>query len=162
MLLYALLAAPVITALLCWFAPRTRWREAVNVAGTSVTLLLAAIVLREVASAGPLRDPWGILYADALSALMAATVAGVGFAAALFSVGYLRADLAAGHVPGGERGLRWYYLGFHIFIWTMLVTVTVASLGLLWVVASAPTQSSPRLATVTVTSIIQMKMWKPR
>ena len=141
-------------------SPRTRWREAVNVAGASVTLLLAAIVLREVASAGPLRDPWGILYADALSALMAATVAGVGFAAALFSVGYLRADLAAGHVPGGERGLRWYYLGFHIFIWTMLVTVTVASLGLLWVGAEATTQASARLVGVYRTKAAREAAWK--
>jgi hydrogenase-4 component F len=148
------------TALLCWLAPRPRWREAVNVIGASITLLIAAVVLVTVTGGGPLRDPWGILFADALSAFMAATVAGVGFAAALFSVGYLRVDLAAGHVPGGEAGLRWYYLGFHVFIWTMLATVTVGSLGLLWVGAEATTLASALLVGFYRTKAALEAAWK--
>lgn len=160
MLLIALLAAPFLTGLLCWFTPRPRWREAVNVGGGALTVVLAAIVLVRVSRDGPLQDPLGVLYADALSAYMAATVAAVGFAAALFSVGYLRADLAAGHVPFGERGLRWYYLGFHIFIWTMLATVTVASLGLLWVGAEATTLASALLVGFYRTKAAVEAAWK--
>lgn len=160
MLLFGLLAAPLITGLLCWVTRQQKWREAANVAGASVTLLLALTVLVQVMRDGPLRDTWNLLYVDALSALMVATIAAVGCAAALFSVGYLRADLAAGHVPGGYTGLRWYYAGFHVFVWTMLATVTVASLGLLWVGAEATTLASALLVGFYRTKAALEAAWK--
>jgi hydrogenase-4 component F len=159
-LLIGLLAAPLVTALLCWLAPRLRWREIVNVIGAAVTLLFSVVLLVLVARGGPVQGPEGVLVADALSAFMAATVAGIGFAAALFSVGYLRGDLAAGHVPGGESGARWYYLGFHVFIWTMLATVTVASLGLLWVGLEATTLASALLVGFYRTKPALEAAWK--
>jgi hydrogenase-4 component F len=159
-LLFGLLVAPLATGLLCWLAPRLRWREAINAAGAATTLVLAAVTLLRVAREGPLDAPWGLLVADALSAFMAVTIAGVGFAAALFSIGYMRADLAAGHVPDGESGLRWYYLGFHIFIWTMLTTVTVASLGLLWVGMEATTLASALLVGFYRTKPALEAVWK--
>jgi hydrogenase-4 component F len=159
-LVLGLLAAPLVTGLLCGLAPRLRWREAINAAGASVTFLLAAIVLIRVTREGPLDAPWGLLFVDALSAFMVVTIAGVGFAAALFSVGYMRTDLAAGHVPDGESGLRWYYLGFHVFIWTMLATVTVASLGLLWVGMEATTLASALLVGFYRTKPALEAVWK--
>jgi hydrogenase-4 component F len=159
-LLVWLLSVPLITGLLCWLMPRPRWREAINVLGASVTLAIALVVLVRVSRAGPLHGPWGILFADALSAFMVATIAGIGFAAALFSVGYLRVDLAAGHVPDGETGLRWYYLGFHVFVWTMLATVTVASLGLLWVGMEATTLASALLVGFYRTKAALEAVWK--
>ena len=131
-----------------------------NVAGAAATLLLAVAVLIDVMRAGPVYGAAGVLYVDALSAYMAATIAIVGFAAALFSVGYLRADLAIGHVPNGESGLRWYYLGFHVFLWTMLATVTVASLGLLWVGIEATTLASALLVGFYRTKAALEAAWK--
>lgn len=160
MLLFGLLSVPVFTGILCWLMPRLRWREIFNVAGASVTLVVALVVLLRVTQGGPLTGPWGLLYADALSAFMVATIAAIGFAAALFSVGYLRVDLDAGHVPGGEAGLRWYYLGFHVFIWTMLATVTVASLGLLWVGMEATTLASALLVGFYRTRAALEAVWK--
>ncbi|MFN8591033.1 MAG: hydrogenase 4 subunit F [Thermomicrobiales bacterium] len=160
MLLFGMLAAPLITALLCWCAPRLRWRETINVLGATVTLVLAVAVLVRVNAGGPLQDALGLFYADALSAYMAAIIAAIGFAAALYSVNYLRGDLAIGHVPGGEQGLRWYYLGFHVFIWTMLTTVTVSSLGLLWVGAEATTLASALLVGFYRTKAALEAAWK--
>jgi hydrogenase-4 component F len=160
LLLIWLLLSPLATALICWLMPRLRWREMVNVAGATITLALAASVLIRVSSGGPLRDPWGVLFADALSAYLVATIAGVGFAAALFSVGYLQADLAAGHIPHGEAGLRWYYLGFHVFVWTMLATVTAASLGLLWVGMEATTLASALLVGFYRSKAALEAVWK--
>jgi hydrogenase-4 component F len=159
-ILIPLLTIPLATALLCWSVPRLRLRETVNVIGATATLLAALILLVSVMRGGPQHELWGILYADALSAYMAATIATIGFAAALFSIGYMRADLVVGHVPGGESGLRWYYMGFHLFIWTMLATVTVASLGLLWVGIEATTFASALLVGFYRTKAALEAAWK--
>ena len=95
-----------------------------------------------------------------IGSIMAVTIAAVGFAAALFSVGYMRSDLAAGHVPDGESGLRWYYLGFHLFIWTMLATVMVNSLGLLWVGIEATTLLTAFLICIPVSPTSLEAMWR--
>jgi hydrogenase-4 component F len=159
-LLTTLLAAPLATALFCWLAPRPRWREGINAVGATITLLVAVTLLVRVARDGPISGGWGVLQADALSALMAVTVAGIGGAAALVSIGYLRRDLAAGHVPGGASGVRWYYAGFHVFLWTMLATVTVVSLGLLWVGLEATTLASALLVGFYRTKPALEAAWK--
>jgi hydrogenase-4 component F len=150
----------LVTATLCWFAPGPRWRDALNVLGAAVTLVIATLTLLRVSRGGPVHGAWGVLFADSLSALMVITIAGVGFAAALFSVGYLHADLAAGHVPGGPAGVRWYFFGFHVFVWTMLATVTVASLGLLWVSIEATTLASALLVGFYRTKAALEAAWK--
>jgi hydrogenase-4 component F len=159
-LLTTLLAVPLATALLCWLAPRPRWREAMNAVGATITLLVAITLLVRVAREGPVSGGWGVLHADALSALMVVTVAGIGAAAALVSIGYLRRDVAVGHVPGGAAGMRWYYAGFHVFLWTMLATVTVASLGLLWVGLEATTLVSALLVGFYRTKPALEAAWK--
>src|SRR5215211_6822826 len=113
MLLVLLLAAPLLTALACWPVPRLRWLETVSTIGGAVTFVTAAAVVVRVVRDGPQAGAGGYLYVDAFSALMIAVIAGVGMAAALVSIRYLRHDLAIGHVPQGKYGVRWYYVGLH-------------------------------------------------
>lgn len=146
MSLIPLLVIPLLTGLICrLFYRHQRAIEMVNVAGAALTAVAAALVVVDVARHGPQTDPFDLLYVDALSAVMIGTIAALGFAASLVSVGYLRRDLRAGHVLDGRRGLGWYYLGLHAFVWTMLATVSVDNLGLLWVGVEATTLSSALL-----------------
>jgi hydrogenase-4 component F len=160
MLLVALLAAPLLTALACWPVPRPPWLETVSTIGGAVTLALAVTVVVRVVRDGPLDGGGGFLYVDALSALMIAVIAGVGMAAALVSIRYLRHDLALGHVPQGKLGVRWYYVGLHAFIWTMLATVSVDNLGLLWVGIEATTLASALLVGFYRTKTALEAAWK--
>ena len=158
--LVALLTVPIVTAASCRLARRLRVVELVNAAGATATLALAAVVVVRVAKDGAFEALHGLLYVDALSALMIGTVATVGFAAALVSIGYLRHDLAAGHVPLGRGGVRWYFLGLHGFVWTMLATVSVDNLGLLWVGVEATTLASALLVGFYRTKAALEAAWK--
>lgn len=161
MLLLALLAAPLLVALPCRLLYRQQQLiERLNVAGALLTAVLAGAVVVDVASNGPQEDPSGLFYVDALSAVLIGTIAAVGLAAALVSVGYLRRDLLAGHLLDGRKGLGWYYFGFHIFIWTMLATVSVANLGLLWVGIEATTLASALLVGFYRTKAALEAAWK--
>jgi hydrogenase-4 component F len=158
--LVALLAVPVVTAVACWVVRRVRAVEVINAAGAAVTLVLAAVVVVRVARHGAFEALRGTLYVDALSALMIGTVATVGFAAALVSIGYVRHDLSIGHVPLGRRGVGWYFLGLHAFVWTMLATVSVDNLGLLWVGVEATTLASALLVGFYRTRAALEAAWK--
>jgi hydrogenase-4 component F len=159
-LLIGLLLVPLVTGGLCRMTRRLGLMEALNVAGAGGTLALAAVVVVRVARDGEQRALRDVLYVDALSAVMIATIAGVGCAAALASVGYLRHDLERRHVPGGRRGAGWYYLGLHVFIGSMLATVSVANLGLLWVGIEATTLASALLVGFYRTRAALEAAWK--
>jgi hydrogenase-4 component F len=159
-LLVALLVVPIVTALGCWSVRRLRMVEIINIVGASATLALAATVVVRVARDGAFEALWGLLYVDALSALMIGTVAMVGFAASLVSIGYLRHDLSIGHIPLGRRGVRWYFFGFHGFVWTMFATVSVDNLGLLWVGVEATTLASALLVGFYRTKAALEAAWK--
>jgi hydrogenase-4 component F len=158
--LVALLVVPILTAVGCWSLRRIRTVELVSTVGTTATLALAAIVVVRVARHGAFEALQGMLYVDALSALMIGIVATVAFAASLVSIGYVRHDLHAGHVPLGRRGVRWYFFGLHGFVWTMFATVSVDNLGLLWVGVEATTLASALLVGFYRTKAALEAAWK--
>lgn len=135
--LAVLLTVPLITGLLCRLLPRPSWTEMVNVAGATITLVAGIILVVRVFAGGPVTALGDLLYIDALGALLISVVVLVGFLGALYSVGYLQRDIAHGKVRADQLG--WYYLGYHAFLWTMLITGTVNNLGLLWVAIEATT-----------------------
>lgn len=160
-MLILLLLTPLMTGVACRLLyRRQKAMEAVNALGALVMLGLTAAVVVAVAQDGPRRAAWDIFYVDALSAVMLATVALLGTAAALVSIGYLRRDLDARNVPEGRRGLGWYYLGLHAFLWTMLATVSVENIGLLWVGIEATTLASALLVGFYRTPEALEAAWK--
>ncbi len=161
MALILLLTLPLLTAIGCRLTYRwQRWPERLNLLGAVAMLLAAAVVVADVARSGPTQIHGGLLYVDALSAVMIATIATLGAAAAFVSVGYMRRDLAARLVPDGRLGIGWYYLGLHTFLWTMLATVSVDNLGLLWVGIEATTLASALLVGFYRTPSALEAAWK--
>ncbi|MGH2559525.1 MAG: hydrogenase 4 subunit F, partial [Thermomicrobiales bacterium] len=159
-LLMLLLATPLLTGAGCWILRPLHRVEYVNVVGAAATLVLAVSIVVVVMRDGPIDGVGGVFYVDALSALMVGTIAALGFAAALFSLRYIRHDLDERRVPQGLRGARWYYLGLHAFVWTMLATVTVDNLGLLWVGVEATTLASALLVGFYRTPAALEAAWK--
>lgn len=161
MLLIALLTIPLVTGLICRLLYRRQLlMESVSSVAALTTAALAISVAVQVSLDGPFDSARGLLHIDALSAIMLSTIGVIGAAAAFVSIGYMRRDLAAHHVPDGRRGLGWYYLGLHGFIWTMLVTVSVDNLGLLWVGIEATTLASALLVGFYRTRAAIEAAWK--
>lgn len=143
MALLALLIAPLVTGLLARLGPGGPFAERVSVIGSLVTLGAGALVAADVVAGGPRSALGGLLYVDALSALMVLVIVGGGLFATVASIGYLRHDLRHGETTPEQ--VRWYYPGLHAFVWTMLSAVLVDNLGLLWVAVEATTLASALL-----------------
>src|SRR5713101_751793 len=119
LLLILPLVVPLVTAPVAWRLP-VRWSERAQVIGSSLLLAAAWLLAWRVFTTGPLALD-GLLYADALSALLVAVVALVGWGAAVYGVGYLRHDVAEGRLTADQP--RWFALWYQLFLLTMLAVV---------------------------------------
>lgn len=126
-----LLLLPVGTGLLAWLLPVMRTAEVVQAIGAFLLLLLSGGILGRVIYGGPITAWSQWIYIDAFSAYMVFLIAFVGFTASLYSVGYMSHEQKGGRFT--ERQYHRYYLYFHLFLFTMIFTVVVNHLGLLWV-----------------------------
>jgi hydrogenase-4 component F len=80
------------------------------------------------------------LYLDPLAAILAALIGVVGLLTGIYSLGYVRHDLASGAI--GPAKLCCYYGFFDLFLFTMLWTVTANNIIMMWVGIEATTLGS--------------------
>jgi hydrogenase-4 component F len=160
MTLLLLLLAPFLTGAISAFARTRRAMEMVNLAGFTVTFLLAVTVAAQVLSGGGPVSLWGaFLYADHLSALVCLLTASVALVCSVYAVGYLREDERSGALDedeaAGRRKLIRYYIQTPLFICAMLLVAVANNLGVMWVAIEATTLASVFLVTFygKVTSI---------
>ncbi|MDO8671570.1 MAG: hydrogenase 4 subunit F [Dehalococcoidia bacterium] len=135
--LLILLSAPLLTGLLCRLLTGPSRAGRANAVGATVTLSAGLALVSRVFGSGPIFALGDMVYIDALGALIIFTIVVIGFLAALYSNGYLAHDVADKKITADQLG--WYYLGYHAFVWTMLVTSVVNNIGLLWVAIEATT-----------------------
>lgn len=138
-----LLALPFLTALLCLLVNNRRMIGVLNVAGGIATFAVAIDVAYQVFSRGPINDFGQLIYIDALGAFIIGLVAVVGLTAGMYSLGYNYRQISMGDFP--ERRLKWYYFLFYMFMFTMLLSVVVNNLGVMWVAIEGTTLASALL-----------------
>lgn len=126
-----LLIIPLITAVLAWQIKNSKIGEKIQVIGSFLNLITGLLIVRRVFSDGPILGWNHYVYVDALSAFNVLLIVLVGFAASLYSVGYIRYEAEEGSIPDGK--IPYYYLWFHLFITTMLAVSVMNNFGLLWV-----------------------------
>ncbi|MBD0846289.1 hydrogenase [Pectobacterium carotovorum subsp. carotovorum] len=80
------------------------------------------------------------LHMDALSLVFLAILGLVSFITGLYSIGYMRHEVDDGEVT--VTGLCNYYGFFHLFVFTMLLTITSNNLIMMWAAVEATTLSS--------------------
>ncbi|MCU0640654.1 MAG: hydrogenase 4 subunit F [Candidatus Margulisbacteria bacterium] len=120
---------------------------------------LAALFLLAKVGAGNLKLSWGgLFYVDALSALLILTTATVTFAAALFSLSYIAADLAQGKISPAKA--LWYYLLFNLFAGAMFLVPLINNLGFLWMAIELTTLISSFLVGFYNTKHSVEAAWK--
>ena len=95
-----LLAPPLGAGILCGFFRARRLLEGVTLAGAGVTFLASIWLAFLVAGQGTVSAINEWLYADALSAYVAAIVSGSAGVVALYSVGYLHRQMRRKKVDG--------------------------------------------------------------
>ena len=138
-----LLIVPLIVALLCTVFKQRKILEVINFLGAAIFFSLAILITQQVFTVGPIISGRGLIYIDALSAYIILIISLVGLVTALYTVGYLRNEVAHGVIE--EKRLRWYYFWFFIFIFSMFLLATAHNLGVMWVAIEATTLTSAML-----------------
>jgi hydrogenase-4 component F len=147
MILVWLLIVPLIAAPLAFYLRRRPKLEAVNVAAFGVELCLAAVLAARVLRNGPVSLWRGILYADALSALVVLLSAFVAVVCSIYAVGYFRHDENNGVLQEAEKvggrlsidKLREYYTLTPLMVFSMILVALANNLGILWVAVEGTT-----------------------
>jgi hydrogenase-4 component F len=151
-MLVALLITPLFVAAAMAVLRRRRILEVIYLAGALASLGMGGVVSLRVWRMGSmtvstpmaLHALAGILRVDALSALMILVVTLLGAIAAIYSIGYLRAESN----EGSDSRTKTFFALFHLFIFTMLLAVTTDNLGVMWVAIEGTT-----LATVFLVNL---------
>lgn len=133
-----LLLTPIITAALCYVLKNRRAIEAVNIIGAGIVLAIGAYAAYGVFTTGTVE--YGLWYLDALGAYMLIIISFIGFLTAIYSIGYIGHEYDHKEIDFGK--LRYYYLFFHVFIFTMILVCVSNNLGIMWIAIEATTLAS--------------------
>jgi hydrogenase-4 component F len=137
-----LLFAPILTGILCFFTRSKKQVETVSLIGSTVTLILGLILVKNVYQNGTIISWTNALFADAFSAFIVLIVSIVGFVASVYSIGYMGHEFKHGIMD--LKKLKLYYILFHSFMFTMLLVGVTNNLGL-WIAIEMTTLVSALL-----------------
>ncbi len=84
-------------------------------------------------------EQW-LWYVDGLGAYMIAIIVFIGLMAAVYSIGYIGHEYEEKTIDLNK--VRYYYLFFHVFIFTMLLVCVSNNLGIVWIAIEATTLAS--------------------
>ena len=144
MMLLSLLLIPLVAAALISLTRRRAWMELLHTGAAIAFLGIGVAVAAEVLNGDILTAAADLLRVDSLSAFMVAMITFLSGVAALYAIGYIRAEFDDAHLPRA----RLFFSLFHLFIFTMLLAATTDNLGVMWVAIEATT-----LATVFLVNL---------
>jgi len=154
MALIAILAIPLLAALLCWVPPLRRGSWGVTVASTWTVLALSAYVSAEVIASKRVVAVPGWFEADGLSALMLVLVSFVVATASVFAGGYMR------HGDHQASRLWWFYCNYNLLAFALLAVPALAEPNLVWVAVELITLFSVLLVGFDNTAGALEAAWK--
>lgn len=157
MMLAWILIAPAIATLVALASERVApW---ITLASSIAVLVLAALAALAVNQVGIISAANGGLSLDAMAALYLLLVAFVGFTAALYSIGYLKAHYAR-HVAATPPRYRAYWPLFNLFLISMLGVPLVSNIAVIWVAIELTTIFSAFLVAYQDRSAALEAAWK--
>ena len=125
-LLFAILLAPAVAAVLCLFIRNAAIAGACNLIA-SVIVLVAAIPLAALSADGPYRFWSDYVMVDLPGAWVTLCTAIVYFLASTYAIGYMRL------LKEEQQKLWSFYSLFAAFAWTVLVSTVMNNAGLYWI-----------------------------
>ncbi|MBI4398015.1 MAG: hydrogenase 4 subunit F [Candidatus Omnitrophica bacterium] len=140
-----LLSVPLCTSLLCLIPWKRQVTRFVFIAGSLALAAMAFILVFRYGRGASLFAFGGNLMMDALSGIFVILIASVGLLASIYAGDYLFRQAGPNTSP---RRLRRYAFFFHVFIFTMLLTVCSNNLGVMWIAIEGTTLASAFLVNV--------------
>lgn len=154
MLLVAILAVPLLAAVISFGASRRPVMEVANIAAAVATLAMGVILASSVIRLGVVSACNDLLYADALSALVLLLIGFVYVVCSIYAIGYFRDDEKNQTFEQGNphvsvlAKLRKYYALTPLFVFSMALVVLSNNLGIMWVAIEGTTLSTIFLVTL--------------
>src|SRR3989344_13319 len=141
MMLTFLIALPFLAGAFIILLPakKTRLIEAAVAVVALAELFLALSLLPQVLAEGRV-EASQIFAIDVFGMFLMLVIALVGFFVSLYSVGYLRAEVAKGII--GARRVRQYFALFELFLFAMYLAVGTVNPVVMWIAIEATTLST--------------------
>jgi len=155
---YLFVLIPLLIVLGVALLPQKRQIEIVHLIGSSLFLIGGIALLYKIAKGGPQFHLFDYVYLDSLSAFMLLILVLVAFVASLYTVGYIRHAFEMGDIE--ERYIRHYYIGFHLFVFTMAIVMLLNNLALMWIAIELTTLVSALLIAFYRKSSALEAAWK--
>lgn len=121
----------VIAAVGMLFSAKDTYLRLLNSLALVLLTLSGGWTIRQTLSQGSYAYGSGILYWDALSALLLGVIIIIAVYVILFSFGYMEEEVHEKKLPRSR--LKWYYFWIWIFMATMLLVVSTPNMGIIWV-----------------------------
>jgi len=131
MQIFFILGIPILLSIAALLFGKRKIFGVINSIGYLVVLCAGLILFKEAVFAGSVKSFFGFIYLDLLSAFFIFVISVVAFAAALYSIGYIRRDIENGIIS--QRKAKIYYVLFNLFCFSMFFVPSVDNLGMLWV-----------------------------
>lgn len=146
-MLFMLTVVPILVALFIGLLPvrKTRLMEASVIVAAGFELALAFQAIQRIASGAGSVSGNAHLALDSLSSYLVLLIALVGFFVSLYSVGYLRTEVAKGII--GRRRVRQFFILLELFLFAMYLAIVTVNPIITWIAIEATT-----LATVFLIS----------
>ncbi len=135
------LAIPLSTAILVMLVQKPLAVAWINLAGACATSAVLFWIVRQVSLSGSYQQ--GLFLVDSLSALFLMIIGILTFTVSLFSQYYMKFEWQMGHIA--VKMVSRYYALLQVFMMTMILTLVVENLGMLWVAIEATTLVSALL-----------------
>ncbi len=150
------LTIPFLTGIVALWIKNPRIAAGLNLVSSAATSGVLFWIVKQVVEQGPFQQ--GVFLIDSLNALFLMIVGVLGFTAALYSLPYMKHELQDGHVT--EKMIPRYFFLFQFFILTMILTLVMENLGLLWVAVEATTLVSALLVAFSLNRSSLEAAWK--
>ncbi len=144
-MLYGVLI-PLAAALILMASKRLKPAEYITVLAAGAGALWAGTIAFYALYGYVFDGLGGLFRADALSAYILLIIAGLSFATAVYSVGYMRGELSRLAIT--EKALKFYYVLFNLFVFTMMLIPISNNLAFLWIAIEATTLVSALLVGI--------------
>ncbi|HNW38927.1 MAG TPA: hydrogenase 4 subunit F [Candidatus Omnitrophota bacterium] len=131
MIIFYILGIPLLLTALCLLIKKPKLLGLVNCAGYFAVLFFSSILFKQIALSGVTLSFFNFICLDTLSVFFVLVISVVVFAAALYSIGYIKRDIRTGAIS--EKKACTYYLLFNLFCCSMFLVPAVNNLGMLWV-----------------------------
>lgn len=151
-----MVAIPIVTAFVLFFTRTRRQMELVSTAGIIALFGLACYLVYDVMTNGNIG--YSIWYMDSLSAYMLFIISFIGLMAAIYSIPYIGHEVKEKELTVDR--VKYYYMLFHIFMFTMLMVVVSNNLGIMWIAIEATTLASAFLVGFTENDTAVEAAWK--